>query len=88
MYKRQLATSNEPLLRLRDEHGVTHMLAYLPHLRGRRLRYFRPFDQWIGEAQRRRAGKPLFLQHLVDNHAIYRRGDYAIIDLRELNGPS
>jgi len=83
-----LATSNEPVLRLRDEHGVTHMLVYLPHLRGRRLRYFRPFDQWIGEAQRRRAGKPPFLQDLVDNHAIYRRGDYAIIDLRELNGPS
>jgi hypothetical protein len=83
-----LATSNEPLLRLRDEHGVTHMLVYLPHLRGKRLRYFRPFDQWIGEAQRRRAGKPLFLQDLVDNHAIYGHGDYAIIDLRELNGPS
>ena len=83
-----LATSNEPLIRLRDEYGVTHMLVYLSHLHGGRLRYFKPFDEWIGEAQRRRAGKPLALQDLVDNHAIYRDGKYAIIDLRELNGPS
>lgn len=83
-----LATSNEPLIRLRDEHGVTHMLVHLPHLRGGHLKYFKPFNQWIAEAQRRRLGKPLSLQDLVDNHAIYRGGDYAIIDLRELSGPS
>lgn len=83
-----LATSNEPLIRLRDEHGVTHMLVYLPHLQGARLNYFKPFNQWAAEAQRRRAGKPLSLQSMVDNHAIYRRGDYAIVDLRELGGPS
>jgi MFS family permease len=83
-----LATSNEPLIRLRDEHGVTHMLVYLPHLRGARLRYFKPFNEWIAEAQRRRAGKPLSLQGVVDNHAIYRHRDYAIVDLRELRGRS
>jgi hypothetical protein len=83
-----LATSNEPLIRLRDEHGVTHMLVYLPHLRGGRLSYFKPFNHWVAEAQRRRAGKPLSLQNMVDNHAIYRRDDYAIVDLRELSGPS
>jgi hypothetical protein len=83
-----LATSNESLIRLRDEHGVTHILVYLPHLHGGRLDYFRPFDQWIAEAQRRRAGKPLSLQALVDNNAIYRDDSYAIVDLRELSGPS
>jgi hypothetical protein len=83
-----LATSNEPLIRLRDGHGVTHMLVYLPHLRGLPLKYFKPFDEWIAEAQRRRADKPLSLQDLVANHAIYRSGDYAIVDLRELTGPS
>jgi MFS family permease len=83
-----LATSNEPLIRLRDEHGVTHMLVYLPHLRGGRLKYFKPFNQWVVEAQQRRAGEPLSLQNVVDNHAIYRRGDYAIVDLRDLSGES
>ena len=83
-----LATSNEPLIRLRDEHGVTHMLVYLPHLRGGRLDYFKPFDRWVADAQRKRAGKPLWLQDFVDKHAIYHRGDYAIVDLRELSGPS
>jgi hypothetical protein len=83
-----LATSNEPLIRLRDEHGVTHMLVYLPHLQGARLKYFKPFNQWVAEAQQRRAGKPLLLESVVDNHAIYRHGNYAIVDLRELSGPS
>jgi hypothetical protein len=83
-----LATSDAPLLRLRDEHGVTHMLVYLPHLGGDRLKYFKPFDRWVAEAQRNRAGKPLALQDLVDNQAVYRRGKYAIIDLRELGGSS
>lgn len=83
-----LATSDEPLTRLRDEYGVTHMLVRLPHLSGEHLRYFKPFDQWIARAERRRGDKPLALQDLVDNHAIYRDRDYAIVDLRDLRGPS
>jgi len=83
-----LATSNDPLIRLRDEHGVTHMLVYLPHLSGARLEYFDPFDQWIAEARSASGGKPLSLRNLVDNHAIYRDGGYALVDLRELSGPT
>jgi len=81
-----LATSNEPLIRLREEHGVTHMLVYLPHLSGKRFQYFRPFNPWIAEAQRKRAGDPFLLHELVDDHAVYRDGDYAIVDLREIRG--
>jgi hypothetical protein len=83
-----LATSPDPLIRLRDEYGVTHMLVYLPHLHGGRLGYFEPFEQWIAEARRASAGKPLSLQNLVDDHAIYRDGRYALVDLRELSGPT
>ena len=82
-----VATSNEPLIRLREDHGVTHMLVYLPHLRGEPLQYFKPFDRWVAAAQQTGAGKPLALQDLVDNHAIYRSGNYAIVDLRELTEP-
>jgi hypothetical protein len=80
-----LATTDEPLVRLRDEYGVTHMLVYLPHLAGGRLEYFQPFDPWIAEARRARADKRLSLQNLVDNHAIYRDGYYALVDLGELS---
>lgn len=83
-----LATSNEPLLRLRNEHGVTHILVYLPHLSGTRLAYFKPFDRWIAEARRASAGEPLVLQSLVDQHAVYRDDSYALVDLRDLSGPS
>ena len=82
-----LATSDDPLIRLRDEHGVTHMLVYLPHLRGRRLEYFRPFNAWIAEARRESAGKLPALPALVDGHAIYRDDRYALVDLRGLSGP-
>jgi MFS family permease len=82
-----LATSDAPLIRLRDEQGVTHMLVYLPHLGGARPRYFKPFDRWIAEARSASAGKPLLLQELVDKHAIYRDRNYALVDLRELRGP-
>jgi hypothetical protein len=82
-----LATSDAPLIRLRDEHGVTHMLVYLPHLGGAPLRYFKPFDRWIAEARSASAGKPLLLQELVDKHAIYRDRSYALVDLRDLRGP-
>jgi hypothetical protein len=82
-----LATSDDPLIRLRDEHGVTHMLVYLPHLRGKRLEYFRPFNAWIAEAGREGAGKLPALQALVDNHATYRDERYALVDLRGLSGP-
>jgi len=79
-----LATSTEPLIRLRDAYGVTHMLVYLPHLRGAPFKYFRPFNRWIADAQRKRGGKPLLLNELVDQGGAYRRGAYAIIDLREV----
>ena len=83
-----LATSNDPLIRLRDEYGVTHMLVYLPHLSGDPLGYFEPFDPWIQEARRASADGRRSLQTLVDSHAIYRDGRYALVDLRELSGPS
>lgn len=81
------ATSNDPLIQLRDRHGVTHMLVYLPQLRSRTFEYFEPFDRWIEQASRASAGKTLSLQELVDNHAIYRDGGYALIDLGGLPGP-
>jgi hypothetical protein len=82
-----LATSNEPLLRLRNEHGVTHILVYLPHLDGARLAYFKPFDGWIEEARRASTGKPLLLQSLADEHAVYRDDSYALVDLRAISAP-
>lgn len=79
------ATSIEPLVRLRDEHQVTHMLVSVPHLQERNFKYFAPFDAWIERAQRRSEDKPLVLLDLVDKDAISREGDQAIIDLRRLN---
>ena len=53
----QYAASVEPLLKLRDEHGVTHLLVHRHHLRSHIPgNYFRPFDEYIekrfDEAQR------------------------------------
>lgn len=79
------ATSVEPLVRLRDEHRVTHMLVSVPHLQERNFKYFAPFDASTERARRRSEGKPLVLLDLVDKDATEHEGGYAIIDLRTLN---
>jgi hypothetical protein len=84
----RFATSNEPLLQLRDEHQVTHLLVYLPDVRGERLGYFEPFDQWIDEARRASAGKRLVIETLVDQYAVFSDDTYVLIDLRGLSDPT
>ena len=79
------ATSYAPLIRLREDFGATHLLVHLPHLRGGRLSYFKPFDRWIAAARARRAAGSLVLQELVDDASVYRDHRYALVDLRELD---
>ena len=78
------ATSPEPLLRLRDEFGVTHLLVHLPHLRGTPPRYFHPFDPWIDDAVARAAGRGYLALRLIPEHATFVGGEDVILDLRDL----
>jgi len=79
------ATSIEPLLRLRDEFGVTHLLVNSAHLRGHPPRYFRPFDARIRTAVGRSAGKGYEIERQRNKAAIYDRGGVALLDLSRLS---
>jgi hypothetical protein len=82
------AVSPEPLVRLRDEFGVTHLLVHLPHLRGAPPTYFEPFGPWISEALRRADGRELTVLGLVPAQAVYADEQDAIVDLRALGRTS
>ena len=82
------ATSPEPLLRLRDEFGVTHLIVHLPHLQGAPPTYFAPYKEWTADAVRRTAGCELLALRLVTTHAVFVDDRDAILDLTSLGSTS
>jgi len=82
------ATSPEPLLRLRDELGVTHLIVHLPHLQGAPPAYFAPYQEWIAEALRRAEGHEYLALRLAVTHAVFADEENAILDLTALDSGS
>ena len=78
------ATSPEPLLRLRDEFGVTHLIVHLPHLQGAPPTYFAPYGEWAAEAVRRADGREFLALRLVAAHAVFADDQDVILDLTTL----
>ncbi len=77
------ATTPEPLLRLRDKFGVTHLVVNLGYLR-RPPRYFRPFESDIGAAFSRARGRRFEVEQQLANASVYRDGSIVILDLSKL----
>jgi len=78
------ATSPEPLLRLRDEFGVTDLLVDLDHLRRSPPGYFRPFDGEIRAALRRAEGRPFEVERQARVATAYAHGNSVLLDLSRL----
>ncbi len=78
------ATSLEPLLRLRDRLGVTHLLVQPSHLRGHPPGYFRPFDQRIARALAAARGQPFEIERQLAAASVSAVGDYVLLDLSRL----
>jgi hypothetical protein len=76
------ATSPEPLLRLKAEFGVTHLLVEKQHFR-RPPGYFLPFGEYIRERVKAAGGRYIVPQ-LARTAAAFRRGDYVLIDLAKI----
>ncbi len=75
------ATSPEPLVRLRDSFGVTHLLVDRRHLSGPPPRYFAPFDAAIATTVQRMQGQA----PEVSRHApVFAFGPYVVLDLRRV----
>jgi hypothetical protein len=81
------ATSLEPILRLRDELGVTHLVIRRSHFEANPPTYFRPFDRRIAERQRAARGKPYELPKQLRAAKVFAQHDYVLLDLARL-GPA
>jgi hypothetical protein len=78
------ATDDAPLLRLRDEFGVTHFVVEWSRLNASRLSYFRPFNSDIERAINGARGRPLVLARQADTATLFRDAKYGLIDLARL----
>ena len=75
---------SRPLLRLRDEFGVSHFVVDLELARTRSAEYFAPFDLEIRRARGDLLGRELEILQLRDSTAIYQDETVAILDLKRL----
>ena len=78
------ATTPEPLVRLRREFGVTHLLIDLDMLGRRSATYFKPFDQRIDEAVARLGNQEPEVVRQLGNAAVFQRGQIAVLDLTRI----
>jgi hypothetical protein len=78
------ACDSRPLIRLRDEFGVSHFVVDLELARTRSAEYFAPFDREIRRARENCSGRELEILQLRDSTAIYQDETIAILDLSRL----
>jgi hypothetical protein len=79
------ATTLEPLTRLRNEFGVTHLIIDLAHLDAPAPRYFAPFNAAIEAAVERRGGRELEVVRHLDSAGVFKEKNIAVIDLSRVS---
>jgi hypothetical protein len=90
------ASDTAPLIKLREEFGVTHLIVDFRHLNdqrpfagkkrkgeNRRL-YFRPFTSQTLEASSKLGNRKRSVLHRLKRKAMFRRGTIAVFDLRRI----
>jgi hypothetical protein len=76
-----LATSVDPIVRLRDELGVTHLVVQRSHFEARLPNYFRPFDRRIGQRIDAAQGKAYELPKQYRAAKVFANRDCVLLDL-------
>ena len=82
-----LATSVEPILSLRAEFGVTHLVVDRNHFGPRPPTYFRPFDRWIAERRFQARGKEFELPKRIREAGVFSNGRTVLLDLSRIESP-
>jgi hypothetical protein len=75
------APDDGPLLRLRKQFGVTHLIVEWAHFSGAPPSYFRPFDKDIRRAVRNLRGRKPSVLAAAERASVYRDSTYALLDL-------
>ena len=78
------AVDPEPISKLRDEFGVTHLVVDLTHFEMHAPQYFAPFDAWTEQAHANCLKHGSELLRLVSDQAVFREGSLAVLDLGKM----
>lgn len=78
------ATDVGPLVRLRDEFGVTHFLVDRRHFGEKPATYFQPFTDYMERVRAQVRQGDLEVLRQIDPAAVYDAGDHVVLDLRRL----
>jgi hypothetical protein len=76
-----------PLLRLREEFGVTHLLVDRRHFHGPPPLYFAPFDGEIRAAAAGLRGREPEVLRQAGHAAVFQSGHWILLDLRRIESP-
>jgi hypothetical protein len=77
------ATNTEPLIRLRDEFGVTHLIVdkRVYHDELSRRWYFKPFDEWAKRAHATGLTEGFEIQRQFTVAGVFSEGPYIVLEL-------
>ena len=78
------ATDLRPLLQLRDEFGVTHLIFQQSRL-DEPPTYFRPFSVWARKAFNEGVGKGFEIPRQIEATTVFSDGPFVVLDLRRLS---
>ena len=78
------ATDPRPLVRLRDEFGVTHLIFRQDRLENP-PHYFRPFSVWARKAFNDGVGEGFEIPRQVEAATVFSDGPFVVLDLRRLS---
>ncbi len=78
------ATDLKPLIRLRDEFGVTHLLVRLAHYRKRRPHYFEPFSLEVHRAFKAVSRENSEVLRQIPVAGVFRGGGHVLVNLDRL----
>jgi hypothetical protein len=81
------ATSVEPILRLRDEFGVTHLLIDRSHFKRKPPGYFQPYRGWIAERSAAARGRRFELPRQIAAASVYSYKSYELLELDRIELP-
>ena len=78
------AIDSAPLVRLRDEWGVTHLIVDRRHYGSSPPTHFKPFDVWTRDALDRGGYVGFEVPRQLNVATVFSNGDLAVLDLRRI----
>jgi hypothetical protein len=76
-----------PLVHLRDDWGITHLIIDTQYYGPTPPTYFKPFDVWIQAAAERGRIAGFEIPRQIEAATVFSQGSLAVLDLRALTGP-